>query len=150
MEWQLTLPQPQSISVLADLPEISKINLKRANRPKLQEALNNTDWDSVLGGRAEIHNANKNFVQAIIDAATLAEVPRFKTKSKNDLDKRIEKLLKEKEVKLSHILSPTLRTRDKEQIEQRINEINIEINNITISIQEEKEKKAINEIKKQP
>ena len=133
----------------ADVPEISKFNLKDANRPKLQQALNNTDWDTVLGGPDEIQNANTNFVQAITNAATLAGVPRFKTKSKNVMDKKIDKLIKEKEVKLSQMLSPTLRNKDKELILQSINDINLEINNLTVTIQEEKENCAIKNIKKQ-
>ena len=132
----------------ADVPEISKFNLKDANRPKLQQALNNTDWDTVLGGPDEIQNANTNFVQAITNAATLAGVPHFKTKSKNVMDKKVDKLIKEKEVKLSQMLSPTLRDKDKEKILQSINNINLLVNNLTVTIQEEKENRAIKNIRK--
>ena len=134
----------------ADLPEVSKINFKRANRLKLQRALDATDWDTVLGGPAEIQNANTSFVKAITDAAMAANVPRFKSKSKNGLDENMEKLIKEKDIKLSQLLSSTLRTSDKEQIEHRINKINTDINNLTITIQDEKEKRAVSDIKSNP
>ena len=64
------------------------------------------------------------------------------------MDKKIDKLIKEKDVKLSQMLSPTLRNKDKELILQSINDINLEINNLTVNIQEEKENRAIKNIKK--
>ena len=146
----VSAPTDAESSYPTDLPEISKINFKSANRPKLQEALGATDWDTVLGGPADIQNSNTNFVKAITDAATVANVPRFKSKSKNDQNKDIEKLIKEKDLKLAQLLHPNLRSSDKEQIENRINEINTEINNLTIAIQDHKEKCAINDIKNNP
>ena len=59
----------------ANQPEITKFNFLRANVPRVTQSLESTNWNIINANTLE--NANKLFVDAITQAASISGVPKY-------------------------------------------------------------------------
>ena len=108
-----------------------------------------TNWDLVLGDATNIESANENFLKAIVKAAEIARVPKYKDSSKT-ANKSITNLLADRSKLQEQIQKEQIRNKDKDAKLTRITEINKELQAKLLGINEKQEEKAIKDIKENP
>ena len=133
----------------ANQPEITKFNFLRANVPRVTQSLESTNWNIINANTLE--NANKLFVDAITQAASISGVPKYPNAQPGLPRLQGEKQLISAKIKLDKKLAnPRLRHTDRDRLTEEVGEVNKNILNLHIQEQARKENRIISQIKQNP
>ena len=132
-----------------NIPEAAKYNYYRADKKKVKDAINSTDWQQYLAGNATT-DIKTSFDRLVLDCLEKAKVPKIRRYKKvNAISKELQDLKQRASKMESFIHHPTTRGADKHEATAKLKDIHKQMQD-SIDASEAKKEKLLAGITKNP